>query len=172
MTGRLMYLALMLSLCIISASYAELATSLSGCWKNELGSTMKIDVNEAGHIRGTYVSQVSMSKKPAEGVVVGYQQDLTQPTFGFIVKWIKAATSVSVWAGQYFKVGDEAKLITIWLLRASCLDQGENWNATRVGMDVFSRNDTACKLTNLRSESGEMKQEVSSDGEFSGSYHA
>ncbi|XP_078388801.1 avidin-like [Cetorhinus maximus] len=167
--GRLMYLALMLSLCIISASYSEPETSLSGCWENELGSTMKIDVSTDGHITGTYVSPVSTSNLTAEGHVVGYQQDLPQPTFGFIVKWIKGVTSVSVWAGQYYKVEGEAKLITIWLLRQNVTVPRDNWKATSVGMDVFHRNNTACKRTNLRSESGEVKQEVSSDGEFSGS---
>ncbi|XP_043538978.1 avidin-like [Chiloscyllium plagiosum] len=142
---KLLQLALAISLFVSSSSCVELVTSLSGCWVNELHSTMQIGVSDSGLITGSYVSNVSGSTQPAKGNVTGYQQSLSNPTFGFVVKWITAPGSVSVWTGQYFVINEKETLMTMWLLRRSVSTSEDNWGATWTGMDVFHRNDKACK---------------------------
>ncbi|XP_072407149.1 avidin-like [Chiloscyllium punctatum] len=142
---KLLQLALAISLPVSSSSRVELITALSGCWVNELHSTMRISVSNSGLITGSYISKVSASAQPARGNVTGYQQDLSNPTFGFVVKWITVPGSVSVWTGQYFVINEKETLMTMWLLRRSVSTSKDNWEATWTGMDVFHRNNKACK---------------------------
>ncbi|XP_060711764.1 avidin-like [Hemiscyllium ocellatum] len=142
---KLLQVALAISLSVSSSSCVELITALSGCWANELNSTMQIKVSDSGLITGLYFSKVSASAQPAKGTVTGYQQDLGNPTFGFVVKWITVPGSISVWTGQYFIINEKETLMTMWLLRRSVSTSKDNWDATWTGMDVFHRNNKACK---------------------------
>ncbi|XP_072345493.1 avidin-like isoform X2 [Scyliorhinus torazame] len=141
----------MLSVCTIGVPTAGLEMSLAGCWTNELGSIMWIKVSDSGVIDGTYNSSVSTVRKAADGVVIGYQQSVTNATFGFVVKW--AIGSVTVWAGQYYNDGAKEQLKTMWLLRKNRQDPKDNWEATLAGMDVFTRaNPAKCNVRDDRSE--------------------
>ncbi|XP_038643460.1 avidin-like [Scyliorhinus canicula] len=141
MQAGMLRLAARRSLSTISGvSTAGLKASLAGYWTNKLGSHMRITVNDSGFITGRYKSKVSASGEVARGDIVGYQQDITQPTFGFVVKWATApADSVTVWAGQYYNGGGKEQLKTMWLLREHDPAANDNWDATLVGMDVFTR---------------------------------
>ncbi|XP_072345500.1 avidin-like [Scyliorhinus torazame] len=151
MQGGLLRLATMLSVCTIGVPTAGLDMSLAGCWTNELGSIMWINVSDAGFIGGSYKSVVSASGTVARGDIVGFQQDLTHPTFGFVVKW--AIGSVTVWAGQYYNDGAGEQLVAMWLLRKKRQDPEDNWEATLAGMDVLNRaNPANCKVPDDRSE--------------------
>ncbi|XP_067831880.1 avidin-like [Heptranchias perlo] len=137
MQGVLQCLALTLSFGILSGSRAELVQPLTGCWTNELGSTMWINVSNSGLVHGIYTSKVSRTGQVAKGIVTGYQQNLEQPTVGFVVKW--SIGSVTVWTGQYFKAKGVQKLFTMWLLRQNVSQPEDNWAATWTGMDLFHR---------------------------------
>ncbi|XP_038643406.1 avidin-like [Scyliorhinus canicula] len=155
MQAGMLRLATLLSVCaIVGVSTAGLDMALAGCWTNELGSIVWINVMDAGGFEGSYTSKASVSGEVSRGDIVGYQQDITQPTFGFVVKWATApADSVTVWAGQYYNGGGKEQLNTMWLLRLNRQDPKDNWGATLAGMDVFTRVDPAvCQVTDDRSE--------------------
>ncbi|XP_064032768.1 avidin-like isoform X2 [Pogoniulus pusillus] len=117
---------------------------LTGKWINDLGSTMVIDaVDNAGNFNGVYHTAVTATsnkilKSPLKG-----SQHLTntksEPTFGFTVNWT-FSDSVTVFTGQCFvdKNGKEV-LKTMWLLRSHVDTIGDDWKATRVGINVFRR---------------------------------
>ncbi|NXF99652.1 AVID protein, partial [Sakesphorus luctuosus] len=118
--------------------------SLTGQWINDLGSTMKIlNVNGNGDFSGTYLTAVTatsneIKESPLQGSLQRKNQK-GQPTFGFTVNWT-FSDSITVFTGQCFvdKNGKEV-LKTMWLLR-SRVDTIENdWKATRVGINVFTR---------------------------------
>ncbi|XP_037757753.1 avidin [Chelonia mydas] len=135
-------LVLALFLVTIGAS-SERKCILTGDWKNDLGSNMTISaVNEAGQFSGLYLTAVSATEKPiVESPLTGSQHvdNLEQPTFGFTVKW-SFSDSTTVFVGQCF-MDDQGKetLQTMWLLRVKAKSMGDNWNATMVGTNVFTR---------------------------------
>ncbi|XP_040277433.1 avidin-like isoform X1 [Bufo bufo] len=118
---------------------ALLACSLTGQWKNDLGSNMTISaISDEGEFSGAYLTSVSATNKTIlTSPVIGYQQLNGSPTFGFIVKW-SFTSSISVFAGQCFinKTG-QPTLQTTWLLRSESGDIKDNWSQTRVGCDIF-----------------------------------
>uniref|UniRef100_UPI00398E7D8B avidin n=1 Tax=Pristiophorus japonicus TaxID=55135 RepID=UPI00398E7D8B len=144
------YLALVLSTAAISidASTAHSKPTISGCWENELGSVLAIDVDGAGQVNGRYRSKVAEGRSGAEGSVVGSYQSGNLPTFGFVVKWASPGTTeaISVWTGQYFMLNDKEVLDTMWLLRNNVRTESMNWDATRVGMDIFYRREGTCPI--------------------------
>ncbi|XP_059581409.1 avidin isoform X2 [Alligator mississippiensis] len=99
-------------------------------------------VNNVGKIFGTYLTRVSSTDKPI-GVspLRGSQQmgDQEQPTFGFTVAW-SFSDSTTVFVGQCF-VDDKGKetLQTMWLLRKKVDSSQDNWKATLVGTNLFTR---------------------------------
>nr|CAO91680.1 CpAvd43N76M protein [synthetic construct] len=108
----------------------------------------------------------------------------TQPTFGFTVNW-KFSESTTVFTGQCFidRNGKEV-LKTMWLLRSSVNDIGDDWKATRVGIMIFTRLRTQkeggsggsarkCSLTGKWTNdlgSNMTIGAVNSRGEFTGTY--
>ncbi|XP_040277434.1 avidin-like isoform X2 [Bufo bufo] len=129
-------LAVLLS-CVTICAAAK--CSLTGQWKNDLGSNMTISaISDEGEFSGAYLTSVSATNKTIlTSPVIGYQQLNGSPTFGFIVKW-SFTSSISVFAGQCFinKTG-QPTLQTTWLLRSESGDIKDNWSQTRVGCDIF-----------------------------------
>ncbi|XP_078058930.1 avidin-like [Mustelus asterias] len=160
---RFLQLAVALSLCLTNTAQAM---SLSGCWDNDLGSNMTMIVSDSGVISGAYWSKVSSTGQMAKGVMIGYQQDLKRPTFGFVVKW--KIDSITVWTGQYEKIAAKEHLKTVWLLRQN-VNASDNWKATSIGMDLFTRRYAECELTDIWSEPGDVELEAGSTTETSGS---
>ncbi|NXU59301.1 AVID protein, partial [Turnix velox] len=108
---------------------------LTGLWKNELGSKMRVyKVDSQGNFSGEYITAKSIATKPIEpSPLIGTQHldEDGQCTFGFIVNW-KFSDSTAVFTGQCF-VGDDGKdvLESIWLLREKVDSMPDNWKATR-----------------------------------------
>ncbi|XP_062892271.1 uncharacterized protein LOC134339576 [Mobula hypostoma] len=156
---KLPRLSLLLARGIVGTS-SSVAQTLTGCWTNELGSTAYIKKDEDGTLRGFYISAVSSAETPVEGELIGFQVDIEQPTFGFVVKWTSEEVrgDVSVWTGQMF---EDQTLKTMWLARShSSVDS--NWEATVTGMDVFTRYIEKCGSTD--GDGSERKYDPSKEG--------
>ncbi|XP_029456376.1 avidin-related protein 4/5-like [Rhinatrema bivittatum] len=113
--------------------------NITGTWKNDLGSILKLSTDEELLIRGSFQTAVETSRGSAGwkkmSKVIGVQNADEEPTFAFSVRW--DGGSVSTWAGQCFESSDTSVLKTVWLLRSSVSSKEKNWKATRVGEDVF-----------------------------------
>ncbi|XP_071436700.1 avidin-like [Pithys albifrons albifrons] len=135
---------LVLSLALGAHGLSPKKCSLTGQWINDLGSTMKIlNVNGNGDFSGTYLTAVTatsneIKESPLQGSLQRKNQK-GQPTFGFTVNWT-FSDSVTVFTGQCFvdKNGKEV-LKTMWLLRSRVDNIENDWKATRVGINVFTR---------------------------------
>ncbi|NXL91871.1 AVID protein, partial [Alectura lathami] len=134
---------LLLSLAVLAHNSSARKCSLKGPWINDLGSTMNIsDVDNNGGFTGTYLTAVSSSTNEIrESPLTGTQNNNNnhEPTFGFTVNW-RFSESTTVFTGQCFldKKGKEV-LKTMWLLRSSVDGIDDDWKATRVGINIFTR---------------------------------
>lgn len=147
-------LAVGLSAISISASAAEppqvhprqaeqQVSAITGTWYNQLGSKMVVTARVGGSLAGTYESAVGN----AENTYVLRGRYDTEPlttgagtTLGWTVNWrndYRNAHSTATWSGQYFG-GAQERIVTHWLLTSSTLPADE-WGATRVGKDTFTR---------------------------------
>ncbi|XP_030062537.1 avidin-related protein 4/5 [Microcaecilia unicolor] len=114
--------------------------NVTGTWQNDLGSILKLSVDQGMFIEGSFHTMVETSKGSAGSTkaskVIGFQNVGDEPTFVFSVCW--HGGSVSTWAGQCFGQADHAQVLkTIWLLRSSVSSIEKNWKATRIGEDIF-----------------------------------
>ncbi|NXN69657.1 AVID protein, partial [Himantopus himantopus] len=117
---------------------------LTGRWINDLGSNMTIGaLNGKGEFTGSYHTAVTATTNeiqlsPLQGSQHRINQK-SQPTFGFTVNW-SFSDSITVFTGQCF-VDENGKEIlkTMWLLRSSVDSIKDDWKATRVGINVFTR---------------------------------
>ncbi|XP_054253874.1 avidin-like [Indicator indicator] len=135
---------LVLSLALVAPGQASRKCVLTGNWTNDLGSNMTIEaVNEEGSFKGKYNTSVSDSPdkiqlSPLQGCEQ-HRDSRGQPVFGFTVNWT-FSDSVTVFTGQCF-VDENGKevLKTMWLLRSHVDNITDDWKATRVGTNVFTR---------------------------------
>ncbi|KAM9214100.1 avidin-like [Leptosomus discolor] len=116
---------------------------LTGWWENELGSSMHVSaVDSQGNFSGEYHTAVSSAQKPiVPSPLVGSQHldNEGQCTFGFTVNW-KFSDSTAVFVGQCFAGdGGEEVLQTSWLLREKVDSLPSDWEATRIGRNIFTR---------------------------------
>lgn len=116
---------------------------IQGTWYNELGSTMVINPVANGQVTGTYTTAVS-STGCAQGsfTLVGRTDtDTAGEGVGFVVNWKNNQAdceSVTAWSGQAQTINGEDQINAFWLLTVeSAPDQ--DWYATHVGQDVFTR---------------------------------
>nr|O13153.2 RecName: Full=Avidin-related protein 1; Flags: Precursor [Gallus gallus] len=138
-------LLLLLSLALVAPGLSARKCSLTGKWDNDLGSIMTIGaVNDNGEFNGTYITAVAdnpgnITRSPLLGI---QHKRACQPTFGFTVHW-NFSESTSVFVGQCFvdKSGKEV-LKTKWLQRLAVDDISDDWKATRVGNNDFTRQRT------------------------------
>uniref|UniRef100_A0A8B9PYM0 Avidin n=1 Tax=Apteryx owenii TaxID=8824 RepID=A0A8B9PYM0_APTOW len=118
--------------------------NLAGWWQNELGSEMLVfNANSKGNFSGEYYTAVSSAQKPIETSPLRGSQHLDEDgkcTFGFTVNWSKFSDSTTVFVGQRFEDhrGQEV-LKTGWLLRHKVNSLHDDWQATRVGTNIFTR---------------------------------
>ncbi|NWT96488.1 AVID protein, partial [Urocynchramus pylzowi] len=133
---------LLLFLALGAHGLAVKKCSLTGQWKNDLGSNMTIyEVNEDGDFSGKYLTAVSdSSSEIRESPLLGFQHppDESQPTFGFTIRW-NFTNTISVFTGQCFEEGNREVLKTMWLLRSRVENIKNDWKATRVGYNTFWR---------------------------------
>ncbi|XP_025970554.1 avidin-like [Dromaius novaehollandiae] len=117
---------------------------LTGWWENDLGSQMHIfSVNSQGDFRGEYHTAVSSAQKPIKPSPLHGSQHLDedgQCTFGFTVNWKRFSDSTAVFVGQRFVDASKQEVLqTAWLLREKVDSLQDDWKATRVGRNVFTR---------------------------------
>ncbi|XP_074668723.1 avidin-like [Strix aluco] len=135
-------LALALVACITPE---ERKCQLSGLWRNELDSLMEISaVRDNGDFQGKYLTRVTLAGGCARASPLrGTQQQPGEggwPTFAFTVRWDKFSNVTTAFAGQCFvDTGGKETLTTMWLLREAVGSLEEDWKATRVGRNVFTR---------------------------------
>ncbi|XP_067171857.1 avidin-like [Apteryx mantelli] len=136
-------LVLALALATPSSS-AERKCVLTGSWINDLGSNMTISImNGRGEFSGSYHTAVTATNNqikisPLQGSQHRNNQS-KQPTFGFTVNW-SFSESTTVFTGQCFVDKDGKEILkTMWLLREKVSSLHDDWKATRVGVNVFTR---------------------------------
>ncbi|MFY9622691.1 MAG: avidin/streptavidin family protein [Pyrinomonadaceae bacterium] len=116
---------------------------LTGTWFNELGSTMVIDQVANGVISGSYTTAVS-STGCAQGsftLVGSTDTDSGGEGVAFSVCWVNSASqcaSVTAWSGQAQTTNGEDQILAFWLLTVES-PAAQDWYATHVGQDVFTR---------------------------------
>lgn len=120
---------------------------LSGTWYNELNSELNLSVEETSNngsvITGTYQSQVGAAGGiyTLSGITDEGTGDPT-PNIGFTVSWVNPANgnsnSVTAWSGQLQVIDGEEVITAFWLLTQET-NPANNWSATRIGQDVFTR---------------------------------
>ncbi|XP_069075441.1 avidin-related protein 4/5-like [Pleurodeles waltl] len=126
-----------LVLLVAIADSAHGLCSLGGSWRSEHGTLMTMRLGVNGIITGTYQS----SSKAPTSVLIGYQQQGDNPTFGVTVK-NSAAPTITMLAGQcYTKPDGEPTLRTTWILREPMGNLTEDWKSSRFGTASFSTND-------------------------------
>ncbi|NXL14815.1 AVID protein, partial [Setophaga kirtlandii] len=129
----------------VQAEFPALQCSLTGRWVNDLGSNMTITtVNGNGAFAGSYHTAVTATSNeikvsPLQGSMQKSPNQKGQPTFGFTVNW-SFSDSITVFTGQCFvdEYGKEV-LKTMWLLRSRVENIKNDWKATRVGTNIFTR---------------------------------
>uniref|UniRef100_A0A8C0HIX7 Avidin n=2 Tax=Buteo TaxID=30396 RepID=A0A8C0HIX7_9AVES len=141
--------ALVLALALASSvTPAERKCHLSGLWRNEQDSLMEISaVRDDGDFQGKYLTRVTLASVCARvSPLKGAQQQPGEggwPTFAFTVRWDKFSNATTAFAGQCFvDTGGKETLTTMWLLREAVGSLEEDWKATRVGRNVFTRKRT------------------------------
>nr|XP_005508148.2 avidin [Columba livia] len=128
---------------------AERKCQLSGLWRNEQDSLMEISaVRDNGDFQGKYLTRVTVTGSCAyTSPLKGAQQQPTDgvwPTFAFTVHWDKFSNATTAFTGQCFvDTGGKETLTTMWLLREAVGSLEEDWKATRVGRNVFTRKRTS-----------------------------
>ncbi|NXL82534.1 AVID protein, partial [Leptocoma aspasia] len=136
---------LVLFLALGAHGLSQKKCSLTGTWVNDLGSNMTITtMNGNGDFNGFYHTAVTATSNeiklsPLQGSRQKGPNQKGQPTFGFTVNW-SFSDSITVFTGQCF-VDDYGKevLKTMWLLRSRVENIKNDWKATRVGTNVFTR---------------------------------
>ncbi|NWI95090.1 AVID protein, partial [Pitta sordida] len=135
---------LVLSLALGAHGLAVRKCDLVGTWVNDLGSNMTIaGMNSKGDFSGSYHTAVTSTMNeikvsPLKGSLQRTNQK-AEPTFGFTVNW-SFSDSITVFTGQCF-VDEHGKevLKTMWLLRSHVENIKNDWKATMVGTNVFTR---------------------------------
>ena len=116
------------------APAAACMAKYEGTWYNENGSIMVIRRAEDGQLEGKYMS----SKGELSGVyTLAGRYDPSGPTLGLTVAWengTRKLKSTTCWCGLY----RNRTLETTWLLTKEPVP-GEEWKATVVGTDYFTR---------------------------------
>lgn len=122
------------------ASQLEDNVDISGAWKNQFKSSMKIVVDDSGQISGTYKTGKGAPSEEEEFPIVGF---VSGDLVSFTVNFGKYG-SLTSWAGQLTIEDGKEVIKTSWLLAKNILDEKEDedlWGAILTGADTFSRPD-------------------------------
>jgi hypothetical protein len=117
--------------------------NLEGTWHNELGSTMVIDQVRDGGFTGTYTTAVSPtgSTQGSFQLVGRTDADIGGEAVAFLVCWqndTSSRHSVTAWSGQAQRINGQDQITAMWLLTLETSPE-QDWYATHVGHDVFTR---------------------------------
>jgi hypothetical protein len=125
----------------------------SGIWYNELGSQMELNVS-GNNVWGWYYSAVGVAQYtyPLAGEINTQPYPYSQ-VLGWAVAWTNAyqnAHSVTAWSGQYQTIDGQEEIIAFWLLTSETPEL-QDWEATLIGRDVFTRTmPTAKQIARMR----------------------
>ncbi len=114
--------------------------NVSGIWYNELGSKMILRAGKSS-ITGTYITHGGEASNRFN--LLGKINDPADysAAIGWVVIWkneFKTMESVTCWSGQVQAFTGIDKIVTTWLLTTE-IEMGDDWNATLIGKDVFTR---------------------------------
>lgn len=114
-------------------------TSLSGTWRNQLGSELQLKADGRGGLQGKYRNAVGQAAGETSSLVGSYDPSPPRGStvVAFIVDWTDVHC-VTAWSGQYQPQSDT--ISATWMMTAEC-DPIDEWRATSVGHDVFRRHD-------------------------------
>ena len=116
--------------------------ALIGNWMNELGSCVKFESCENGHLTGQYYSAKgdASSWYKLHGTYTTAGLNDKDIVLGFSVPWNNEvhgnSHSTTSWTGTYYH--STRTIYTTWLLTSFKL-LGEKWNSTNVYQDTFKR---------------------------------
>jgi hypothetical protein len=117
--------------------------NLEGTWHTELGSTLSIDPVMDGGFSGTYATALSATGS-AQGsfeVVGRTDTDSGGEAVAFSVCWkneVSDKHSATAWVGQAQRIDERDRISAMWLLTVETSPE-QDWYATHVGHDVFTR---------------------------------
>lgn len=116
----------------------ERTGTLTGSWRNQLGSELRLEADGHGGLRGTFRNAVGHSAGEMFPIVGSYDR-VPAPhgstVLAFVVTW-SDVHCVTAWSGRY-----QPRLDTIsatWIMTPGA-DPVDEWRATTVGHDVFRR---------------------------------
>jgi len=105
-----------------------LAVSPVGTWKNELGSTMKLNILKGNILVGEYISLVGNVN--GTYALIGLY-DSTNSLLGWTVSFDLSLVS---WAGQHV---DDNHIIATWVLTSQVSQVQDHWKSTTIGTNTF-----------------------------------
>jgi Avidin family len=109
----------------------------SGTWRNDLGSTMELDV-QSGLANGTYSGPASGAGAPITGKIKGFAK---ADILALVIRWNIPSPSMTTWVGQAERKGGD-RLRALWHLAHETPDQDEPrelWTSILSGTDLFRR---------------------------------
>ncbi|MDH3680839.1 MAG: avidin/streptavidin family protein [Acidimicrobiia bacterium] len=114
------------------------ASAISGRWRNELGSTMELTVDEHHQVHGTFHTEVGLLDPALTFPVAGFAEG---DAFSFCVDFGRRG-SVASWSGHHISEADGERLVTLWHLAQPVSDphsEADVWGALMAGADQFLR---------------------------------
>ncbi len=113
--------------------------SLSGRWRNQLGSLLELEGDGDGGIHGKFCNSVGSEAGRWQPLRGWYDPSAGQGSnvIGFVVDWT-GLHCITAWSGQY-RPGTDTISAT-WTMTTAC-EADDEWKATVVGHDVFHRDD-------------------------------
>lgn len=117
--------------------------SIEGVWYNELGSQMTLKAKD-NQLIGTY--QTAVGKAVFEYELIGGYDSQGNPdkkgqAAGWVVVWSNKSLnshSSTSWSGQYQVINGVEEITTLWLLTTE-KDPENDWAATQINQDIFTR---------------------------------
>jgi Avidin family len=112
------------------------AVNFGGHWKNELNSTMDLQV-AGDNLTGNYTSIVSANGQKITGPIVGF---VSGRTISFVVNWPNA--SITAWVGHMVTEAGADTIETLWQLATNTpnpADPNALWESVLAGADRFVR---------------------------------
>ena len=123
---------------------SSLAKSLTGNWKNQLGSTLELRCSPSGSLAGYYVTAVGNANGKyflSGRANLKANENLNKVTLGYSVAWenkIKSTITTTSWTGVYSNTtgNGEPVIETTWVLVSSKVPK---WESVLVNQDTFHR---------------------------------
>jgi hypothetical protein len=114
------------------------ASTLTGHWRNRLGSTMDLTVDDGHRLHGTYHTGVGLLDPAAAFPVTGFAEG---DAISFCVDFGRRG-SVASWSGHHIADDDGERLVTLWHLAQPVRDphsDADVWKGIVAGADEFRR---------------------------------